>query len=316
MPINSVVVIVEDGVEPFGLGALCEVWAEPYHPDDDNPVFEFHVITPVPGRIACSAGYDLYVEHGLELAETADLVCVAPKRDFEQPNELVAETLRAAHARGAWIFAHCTATYALAQAGLLDGRRCTTHWRYSDRLAATFPLVEVDPDVLYVQDGTILTGAGGSASLDASLHLQRLEFGSKVASGAARRMVVAAQRDGGQAQFIARPVVECQADTLKPLVDWIGEHLDEDLSVNELARRAHMSPRTFARRFREETGATPHQFIVDQRIRVAEEMLEGSDRPVEWIAAEVGFGNAAALRHHFVRARGVSPQQYRRTFAC
>lgn len=315
MAINSVAVIVQDGVEPFGLGALCEVWAEPYHPEDDNPVFDFHVVTPRPGRVRGSAGYDLHVEEGLDLVETADMVCLAPKRGYLEPADEVSAAVVAAHDRGATVFAHCTGAFTLGQAGLLDGIRCTTHWRHSEELARAFPLADVDPDVLYVHEGRIVTGAGSAASLDACLHLLRMEYGARQAATTARRMVVPPQRDGGQAQFIVRPATECRADTLQPVVDWALAHLDEDLSVEALAARAHMSVRTFARRFREETGGTPHQWVTEQRIRAAEQLLESSDHPVELIAGRAGFGNAAQLRHHFTRSRGVSPQQYRRAFA-
>ncbi len=312
---RSVAVIVQDGVEPFGLGAMCEVWAEPYHPEDDNPVFDFVIATPRPGRVRGPSGFDLVVEHGLEDAEHADLICIAPKRDFLQPSPEVADLVLRAHARGAFIFAHCTAAFVLGEAGLLDGRRCTTHWRHVDDLAEHFPQAIIDPDVLYVQDGSIVTGAGSAAGLDAALHLMRQQFGARTAAAAARRMVVPPHRSGGQAQFIARAVPDCDAETLGPLLTWVVENLAEDLGVEELARRSHMSPRTFARRFRAETGTTPHSWVTSQRVQAAEELLELTDHPVEWIADEVGFGNAAALRHHFTRVRGVSPQQYRRTFA-
>ena len=223
--------------------------------------------------------------------------------------------MAAAHARGAFVFAHCTAAFVLGEAGLLDGRRCTTHWRHTDALAARYPEAQVDENVLYVQDGTIVTGAGSAAGLDAALHLMRQQFGARTAAAAARRMVVPPHRSGGQAQFIARAVPDCDAETLGPLLAWIVENLAEDLSVDELARRCHMSPRTFARRFRAETGTTPHSWVTTQRVQAAEELLELTDHSVDWIADEVGFGNAATLRHHFTRARGVSPQQYRRTFS-
>ncbi|MBB6626272.1 helix-turn-helix domain-containing protein [Nocardioides sp. KIGAM211] len=312
---RSVAVLVQDGVEPFGLGAMCEVWAEPYHPDDDNPVFDFVVATPRPGRVAGPSGYDLHVDHGLDAAAGADLICVAPKRDYRTPSPEVAEVVAAAHARGAFVFAHCTAAFVLGEAGLLDGRRCTTHWRHVGHLAEAFPLAHVDEDVLYVQDGTIVTGAGSAAGLDAALHLMRQQFGARTAAAAARRMVIPPHRSGGQAQFISRPVPDCDAETLGPLLTWILENLGLDLSVDELARRSHMSPRTFARRFRAETGTTPHTWVTGQRVQAAEELLELTDHSIDWIADEVGFGNAATLRHHFARARGVSPQQYRRTFS-
>lgn len=316
MTVRKVAVIVQDGAEPFGLGALCEVWAEPYHPADDNPVFDFHVVTPRPGRLRSRAGFDLHVEEGLDVAADADLVAIAPKYGFRDHDPAVGEVVRAAHDRGAWVFAHCTAAFDLGAAGLLDDRRCTTHWRHSDLLARTYPAAKVDPDVLYVADDNVLTGAGSAAALDASLHLVRLEFGARTAATTARRMVVPPHRDGGQAQYIARPVPDCEADTLRPLLTWVLENLSEDHSVEALAERAAMSPRTFARRFREETGTTPHSWITAQRLAAAEELLERTDVAVERIAADVGFGNAATLRHHFTRARGVSPQAYRRRFAC
>ena len=203
----------------------------------------------------------------------------------------------------------------LGEAGLLDGRRATTHWRHVDELRAAYPEALIDGNVLYVQDGTIVTGAGSAAGLDAALHLMRQQFGAKTAADAARRMVVPPHRDGGQAQYIARAVPDCDAETLGPLLTWITENLADDLGVDALARRNHMSPRTFARRFRDETGTTPHAWVTRQRLQAAEELLERTDHSVDWIATEVGFGNGAALRHHFSRARGVSPQQYRRTFA-
>jgi len=312
--VKKVVVVVQDGVEAFGLGAMCEVWAEPHHPEDGNPVFDFHVVTPRPGRIRGSSGFDLMVDEGLDAADGADLVCFAPVRGTPMPEPEVLELAQSADACGSWVFAHCTAAWILGHAGLLDGRRYTTHWRHAARMAAAFPRGILEPEVLYVQDGRMVTGAGSAAGLDAALHLMRQEFGAHVAATAARRMVVPPHRDGGQAQFIARAVPDCDAETLGSLLVWVRGHLGEDLSVPELARRSNLSPRTFARRFREETGTTPHAWITAQRIAAAEELLETTDQPVEWVADRVGLGNAATLRHHFTRSRGVTPQQYRRTF--
>lgn len=316
MSIQKVAVVVQEGAEPFGLGSICEVWAEPYHADDDNPVFDFVVCTPRPGRVRGASGFDLYVERGLDALDGADLVCVVPRREFAAPAPEVAAALRAAYDAGATVFAHCTGAFALGEAGLLDGRRCTTHWRHVDELAALYPQARVDPDVLYVHDGRVLTGAGSSAGIDAALHLLRTTFGGRVAATTARRMVVTPHRDGGQAQFIKAALPECDGDALAPLLDWIAEHLDEDLSVEALARRALMSPRTFARRFRDETGTTPHAWVVRQRVLAAEELLEQTALGIDQVADRVGFGNAAALRHHFSRLRRVSPQQYRRRFSC
>jgi len=312
---RKVVAIVDEGVEPFGLGSICEVWAEPYHPEDDNPVFDFKVCTPVPGRVRGASGFDLYVEHGLDVVDEADLVCVIPKRNYRETSPAVADAVRRAADRDATIFAHCTGVFALGAAGLLEGRVVATHWRHADELAELYPEAKVDSDVLYVESGNVLTGAGAAAALDASLHLMRREFGPRVAAATARRMVVPPQRAGGQAQFVRTVVPDCDAETLGPLLGWVVEHLAEPHTVESLARRAMMSPRTFARRFRAETGTTPHAWITAQRVLRAEELLENTDRSVDWIAAEVGFGTAAMLRHHFTKARSVSPQQYRQTFA-
>lgn len=313
---KTVAVIVQDGAEMFGLGSLVEVWGEPYHADDDNPVFDFRVCTPTPGQVTGSGGYDLHVGLGLEATDDADLVCLSPMRNFLEPDERVLDVARAAHERGAIIYAHCSAAFMLGAAGLLDGRGCTTHWRYTELLQEMYPLADVQPDVLYVHDGTVLTGAGSAAGIDASLHLMRQQFGARVAATTARRIVVPPHRDGGQAQFIARQVVDTQAETLGAVLAWAVENLAETLDVDTLARKAHMSPRTFARRFRDETGTTPHSWITGQRLQLAEEMLERTTNSVDEIAIAVGFGNAATLRHHFSRARGVSPQVYRRQFAC
>lgn len=313
--VQKVAVVVQDGAEPFGLGSLVEVWGEPYHPEDDTPIFDFQVCTPRPGRVRGRSDFDLHVERGLDATADADLVCLSPKHDFLAHDPAVLEAVRAAYERGAIVYAHCSGVFDLGAAGLLDGRECTTHWRYTDLLATTYPKARVCPDVLYCHDGTVLTGAGSAAGIDASLHLLREQYGAAVAATTARRIVVPPHRDGGQAQFIVRSVPDCDAETLGPLLQWIVENLAEDLSVEALARRNHMSERTFARRFRAETGTTPHSWVTRQRVQAAEELLERTDHSVDWVAGEVGFGNAATLRHHFGRVRGLSPQQYRRRFA-
>ena len=314
--IRKVVAVVQDGVEPFGLGSICEVWGEPPHPEDHTPTFDFVVCTARPGRVRGATGYDLHVDHGLEELDDADLVCIVPKREFLVHEPEVLAAVRRAADRGAVIFAHCTGAFLLGEAGLLDGRRCTTHWRHAEQLAERYPLADVDPDVLYVDDDNILTGAGSAAGLDAALHLIRREFGPRVAATTARRMVVPPQRAGGQAQFVRTVAPTDAAETLGPLLGWVVEHLDLAHTVESLAKQASMSPRTFARRFRAETGTTPHVWITRQRVMRAEELLETTDRSVEWIADAVGFGTAAMLRHHFTKIRAVSPQQYRATFSC
>jgi transcriptional regulator GlxA family with amidase domain len=266
--------------------------------------------------VRTSLGFGLLVDHDLSRAEEADLVCVpAVHRDWPIPTDAL-QLLRDTVERGARVLSVCSGAFMLGEAGLLDGRDCTTHWMYTDELQQRFPQACVVPEVLYVDEDPVITAAGSAAGLDACLHLWRKEYGAKVASMVARRMVVPPQRDGGPAQYIARAVPECDAPTRGPLLTWIAENLGEDHSVEALASRAHMSARTFARRFRSETGATPHAWVANQRVLAAEELLEVSDKPIEWIAREVGFGNAATMRQHFSRIRGISPQGYRQSFGC
>jgi transcriptional regulator GlxA family with amidase domain len=311
--IKNVAALVYDGVAPFELGVVVESWGTD-RSDQGLPGFDFAVCAPKVGPVSTTGGFGLMVEHDLSRLAEADLVAVpAVPRTEPVPGEVL-EALRAAYDRGARIMSVCTGAFALGEAGLLDDRECTTHWRYTEELTARFPRARVIPEVLYVDADPIVTSAGSAAGLDASLHLWRKEFGASVASMVARRMVVPPQRDGGQAQFIQNPVPTCDAETLGPLLTWITENLHQPLSVDVLAEQSSMSTRTFARRFRAETGTTPHTWITSQRVIRAEQLLEETDRPVEWIAGEVGFGNAATLRHHFTRARSISPQQYRRTF--
>ena len=312
---NTVALVVQEGVEPFGFGSMCEVFGERYHPEDDNPIFDFRVCGVAPGTIGTELGFSMQVERGLEDASDADLLIVAPKSPFEDHHPAVLELIRATVARETTVMAHCTGVFALAEAGVLNGRRATTHWRHAEKLAGEYPEVTVEAEKLYVHDAPVLTGAGSAAGLDAALYLLRQMRGAKVANDAARRIVLPPHRDGGQAQFVRQPVPECTSETLGPLLTWITGNLDADLSVASLAKQVAMSERTFARRFGEETGSTPHQWITHQRVRYAEELLERSDLPVERVADRVGFGSATTFRQQFVKVRGISPQAYRRQFA-
>jgi transcriptional regulator GlxA family with amidase domain len=230
-----------------------------------------------------------------------------------QDADLVAWIRRAAR-RSRRVASVCTGAFLLAAAGVLDGRRATTHWMYTDRLAEMFPATEVDPDVLFVQDDKVVTGAGTAAGIDAALHIVRTELGASAANIVARRMVVPPQRDGGQSQFIQTPVAECRTDSFARVTEWMLEHLDEDLTVDRLARTALMSPRTFARKFRAETGTTPNAWLNRQRLLRAQQLLEETDLTLEEIARETGFGAAAVMRHHFVKVLQTTPTQYRRVF--
>ncbi len=312
--LRSVAVIAGDGVSPFELGLLCEVWGIDRR-EHGVPMLDFAVCAPRPGRVSGAFGFDLVVENDLSRAADVDLVCIAPiKGDRPTPPEVL-DLVRSTVDRGARVLSVCSAAFILGEAGLLDGRSCTTHWIYTDELRRRFPAADVVPDALYVDADPIITSAGTAAGIDAALHLWRKEYGASIASAVARRMVVPPIREGGQAQFVRRAVPESHAESLAPLLEWIQRHLGERLDVEVLARRSAMSPRTFARRFRDETGTTPHAWVTRQRVIAAEELLESTDLPIERIAVDVGFGNAATLRQHFARARGVSPQQYRRMFA-
>lgn len=310
-------VVVFDGVAPFELGVVCEAFGVD-RSDDGVPLLDFAVCAPGDRRVRTSGGFSLTADHGLDRVAEADLVAV-PAVDgtvdgVGSITEEIVATVRAAHARGARILTVCSGAFVLGQAGLLDGVACTTHWRHTRQLSERFPLAQVVPEVLYVDAGQVVTSAGTAAGLDACLHVWRQEHGAAVAAAVARRMVVPPQREGGQAQYVARPVVDCEADTLAPLLAWATEHLADDLDVESLSRQAHLSPRTFARRFREETGTTPHAWVTSQRLREAERLLETSDLSVEQVAHAVGMTGAATLRHQFQRSRGVSPQSYRRAF--
>ncbi len=269
-----------------------------------------------PGLVRTDTGLKIVAEHGLDRLATADLIVVLGWETAEElPSEELQQALREAVARGARVMSHCSGAYVLAAAGLLDGRRVTTHWMYAADLARRYPLVQVEPDVLYVEDGPVLTGAGTAAGIDVCLHLLRQEHGAAVANEIARRMVVPPHREGGQAQYTRLPVPEVsETSRLHEVLAWAQAHLDEPLTVDQLAARALMSPRSFARHFRATTGTTPLAWLLAQRLVCAQEMLEQSDLSVDEVAERTGFGSAATLRTHFARRLGTSPQAYRRTF--
>ncbi|MEV5974642.1 helix-turn-helix domain-containing protein [Streptomyces sp. NPDC051921] len=281
------------------------------------PGFDFALCAEVPGAVPTDCGVPLSLTHGLDRLAEADLVMVLPGAGFRTPpGPAVVDALRAAHERGAVLAAHCVGTFALAAAGLLDGRRATTHWRFAELLAERHPSVSVEADALYIDEGDVVTGAGAAAGFDLCLHLLRREYGAARANGVSRDMVLPAHRDGGQAQYLAAPVpADGQDERLAEVLGWARAHLHEPLPVAELARRAMMSRRTFARRFTAATGTTPHAWLRELRLSRAEELLETSDLPVEEIAHRVGYASAAVLREQFVRRRGVPPRSYRRAFS-
>lgn len=317
--LKRVAAIAVDGVAAFELGVICEVFGVDRRAQG-FPFYNFALCTPDGRPVRCRSGYLITPEHDLTAVEAADVVAVPALGNGSSdiagrvPDEVL-DALRRAAERGAWVVSVCSGAFVLGEAGLLDGRRCTTHWMYSDELARRFPAAKVDPDVLYVSDGPILTSAGTAAGIDACLYLIREEEGSAVATALARRMVVPPHRDGGQAQYIETPVAPApQASSLGPLLAWMQEHLDATSTVASLAARAHMAPRTFARRFHDETGTTPHDWLVGQRVLLARRLLEDTELTVDQLAVRTGFGNAAALRHHFTQRLGTSPIAYRRRF--
>lgn len=311
--LHSIACIAVPQMAPFEFGVICEVFGID-RSEQGGPTFDFHVVAAEPGPISTKLGFDVVVHEGLEGARTADLVAVPASLIDEPAHPAVLEVIRDAVDRGAWVLSVCSGAFTLGRAGVLDGRRATTHWMYTERMAEMFPRTEVDPDVLFVQDGKVVTGAGTAAGIDAALHIVRTELGASAANIIARRMVVPPQRDGGQSQFIQTPVVECRTDSFAEVLDWMLEHLDEDLTVDRLARKALMSPRTFARKFRAETGTTPNAWLNRQRLLRAQQLLEETDLTLEEIARETGFGAAAVMRHHFVKVLQTTPTRYRRVF--
>ncbi|GEC07434.1 AraC family transcriptional regulator [Streptomyces spinoverrucosus] len=313
--LQNVAAVLVDGVNPFELGVICEVFGID-RSDDGLPVYDFAVASAEGPVLRSNAGFSMQVEHGLERLESADLIAVPAGSSYDSrtfPPELL-DALRRGVERGARVLSVCSGVFVLGAAGLLDGRRCAVHWRHAEELGRQYPRAVVEPDVLYVDEDPVITSAGTAAGIDAALHIVRKEQGPEVANKIARRMVVPPHRDGGQAQFIERPLPRSECDTVAEVLVWMERNLDQEVTVEQLAARAMMSPRTFARRFQQETGTTPYRWILRQRVLLAQRLLEATDETVDAIAGRTGFGNAAALRHQFVRALGTTPNAYRRTF--
>ncbi|MGW6905129.1 GlxA family transcriptional regulator [Streptomyces sp. NPDC054940] len=309
-PVERVVVLALDGVYPFELGIPSRIFGAA-----DG---RYEVLTcSVDGRpVRSNADFTIGVQHGPEILATADTVVVASVAVPHIPTELPAEVADAlARIRpDARIVSICTAAFVLAAAGLLDGRKATTHWHVTDLFRRRYPHVDLDPDVLFVHDGRILTSAGAASGVDVCLHIVRTDHGSELANRVARRCVVPPFRDGGQAQYIEQPVPESGAASTAATRAWALEHLDEPLTLADLAGHARMSLRTFARRFNDEVGLSPGRWLIQQRVVRARHLLESSDLSVDRIAGRVGFATGASLRQHLHAAIGVSPQTYRRTF--
>jgi transcriptional regulator GlxA family with amidase domain len=313
--LTTVAVVLFEDVALFEFGVLAEVFGID-RSDDGVPRLDFRVCSLEPGKpLSALNGTKVIAPHGLDGLLGADLVAIPATRIREDYPPEALDSLRQAAARGATMLSVCSGAFVLGAAGLLDGRRCTTHWRYVEELAQLHPDAKIDPDVLFVDDGDLITSAGTAAGIDACLHLVRRELGSAVATRIARRMVVPPQRDGGQRQYVELPVPGCSAESLSPVLTWMLENITVEHPISALARRAVMSERTFARRFVAETGTTPHKWLSMQRVLHARNLLEETDLGIESVATRSGFGTAALLRHHFRRIVGVAPQDYRRTFS-
>ncbi|ANW62602.1 AraC family transcriptional regulator [Mycobacterium sp. djl-10] len=313
--IRSVSALVMDGVAPFEFGVVAEVFGID-RSAQGVPNFDFKICGPEVGRpLRMSVGATMTPEYDFDALQGADLVAIPAIAAAEYPQEAL-DAVRAAADSGSIILTVCSGAFVAGAAGLLDGRPCTTHWMHADELARRYPTARVDRNVLFVDDGNLITSAGTAAGIDACLHLVRREIGSAATNTIARRMVVPPQRDGGQRQYIDQPIPVSHSEGFAPQLDWIMANLQKPHTVASLANRAHMSARTFARRFVEETGRTPLQWVTDQRVLYARRLLEETNLDIDRIADRAGFGTATLLRHHFRRVIGITPSDYRRRFAC
>ena len=307
---QRVAVLALEGVYPFELGIPNRIF------EAVDGLYEVSTCSVDGGPVRSAADFTIGVEHGPELLETADIVVIGSITASAIPAELPEEVSAAIKRIGARarVVSICTGAFILAAAGMLDDRRATTHWQLTDLFRRRFPHVELDPDVLFVQDGPILTSAGAASGVDACLHIVRSDHGSEVANTVARRCVVPPFRDGGQAQYIERPLPEPGSIGTAHARDWALKHLRDSLDLSTLARIAGMSPRTFSRRFTAEVGVSPGRWLVGQRVAQAQRLLESSDLSVDRVAEEVGFATGASLRQHFQASMGVTPTAYRNTF--
>ena len=313
---QTVAIALFDGAPVFEMAVGCEVFGID-RSAQGVPKYRLLVCAIDPSPIKTGGGFGLDTPHGIAALRRADLIIVPGWKDAERPVPTAfVDALHRAHRRGARIASFCTGAFVLAAAGLLDGRRATTHWMYADAYTQRFPKVDWDPNVLFIDDGSeIYTSAGTAAAIDLCLHLVRKDHGTRVANIVARRMVVPPHRDGGQAQYVVAPLPTVVSDdALGATMQWALEHLSDALTVDDLARHANVSPRSFARRFRAMTGTTPLQWLLNQRVQRARELLESTDLPVEVVATHAGFGTATSLRTHFARVTGTSPLAYRSTF--
>jgi len=314
-PRHVVAVVAFDRISPFHLSVPCVVFGED-RSGGGVPEFDFRVCAAETGALTTTAGFSIGVTHGLEALADAGTIIVPSWRDpAETPPAALLDALRAAHARGAQLVGLCLGAFVLAAAGILDERPASTHWAWADDFARRYPRVRLDPNVLYVDDGNVLTSAGTAAGLDCCLHVMRKMCGAQVANHVARRLVVPPHRQGGQAQYVQQPMPpNVRGDRLSGLLDWVSGNLALPHTLDSLAGHALMSRRTFTRRFRLATGTTVGAWLLAQRLARAQQLLEGTDESVEAIAGIAGFGSTASLRQHFAERFRTSPSAWRREF--
>ncbi|GII04465.1 helix-turn-helix domain-containing protein [Planobispora takensis] len=312
---HRIVMIVGSGSNPFELGVATELFGL-RRPELDRPWYDFGLCA-AGGEVVMHAGFfTMSGVAGLEAVERADTVIVPNRPDPEvSPDPAVLDAVRRAAGRGARLVSFCTGAFALAAAGVLDGRRATTHWRWAELFRSRFPAVRLEPDVLFVDDGDVLTSAGSASALDLGLHLIRRDHGAEVANAVSRRLVFAVHRDGGQRQFVERPVAGAPDVSLAPLLRWAQENLDRPLTVADLAARAAVSPATLHRRFQAELGTTPLAWLTAERVCLACRLIERGETRLEAVARASGLGSAANLRAQMRRQTGLSPSAYRARFA-
>ncbi|MFH9815629.1 helix-turn-helix domain-containing protein [Streptomyces sp. NPDC017230] len=313
---HRVAVIVDEGTNPFEVGCATELFGLP-RPElgPAEPLYEVSLCGPAPAIRMNHGFFTLAGVPGLDTADRADTLVVPGRPDNVVPRgPAVLDAIRRAHARGARVVSLCTGSFALAEAGLLDGRRAATHWLWTDSFRRLHPRVLLEPDVLFVDEGDILTAAGSAAALDLGLHLWRQDHGAEIAGAVSRRLVFSAHRDGGQRQFVERPVPHVPDESLAPLLEWAQERLGEPMTVTDLAERAAVSPATLHRRFRAQLGTTPLAWLTAERVTLARRLMERGERRLDVVAARSGLGTAANLRARLRRETGLSPSAYRRRF--
>jgi transcriptional regulator GlxA family with amidase domain len=311
---HTVAAVVDQGALTFDFAIPCEVFGID-RSDIASPWYEFLVVAAGERRVRTQTGFTIEAPHGLAALDRADTIVIPGWTSPEvEPDANLVTALRRAHRRNARIVSICTGAFVLAAAGLLDNRRAVTHWLYTDDLQERYPRVRVDPGVLYVADETVMTSAGTAAGLDLCLHIVTSDYGADVAAAVARRLLVPLHRSGGQAQYVDVPVPQSLGDEMSELLAWAVPRIPARLSVDDLARRASVSPRTLTRRFRKTTGLAPGEWLRSEKLRLARRLLETSDDPIEHIARNAGYETTVAMRAHFARDLRTSPRAYRKTF--